>query len=227
MNLTGLVDLFFNSGVAQKYLPDLLRGAWITIYLSVAVVAAGLVFGLALALVRLVAHPVIVWLLRLWVDCFRAVPPLSVVLLLYFGLPSVGIDLSAPWVLWLTLSLILSAFAEEIFWAGISAVGQGQWEASRSTGMTNAQTLRYVVLPQAMRLCIPPLTNRALAISKNTALGTAIGMPELLNEAQTALSFSGNATPLIIAALLYLIIFMPLMAAAGHLEKKMAWGART
>lgn len=87
--------------------------------------------------------------------------------------------------------------------------------------------LRYVVLPQAMRLCIPPLTNRALAISKNTALGTAIGMPELLNEAQTALSFSGNATPLIMAAILYLIIFMPLMALAGGLEKRMAWGTRT
>lgn len=226
MDITGLADLFFNGAVAQKYLPDLLRGAWITVYLSLAIVIAGLVFGLALALVRLMSNKVVVWFLRLFVDCFRAVPPLSVVLLLYFGLPSVGVSLSAPWVLWLTLSLILAAFAEEIFWAGISAVGPGQWEASRSTGMTNAQTLRYVVLQQAMRLCIPPLTNRALAISKNTALGTAIGMPELLNEAQTALSFSGNATPLIMAAILYLIIFMPLMALAGGLEKRMAWGAR-
>ncbi|MGP4692061.1 amino acid ABC transporter permease [Agrobacterium cavarae] len=227
MDINGLVDLFFNGTVARTYLPDLLRGAWITIYLSVAVVLTGLVCGLSMALLRLVSNRLTVWLLRLFVDCFRAVPPLSVVLLLYFGLPSVGINLSASWVLWLTLSLILAAFAEEIFWAGISAVGPGQWEASRSTGMTTAQTLRYVVLPQAMRLCIPPLTNRALAISKNTALGTAIGLPELLNEAQTALSFSGNATPLIIAAVLYLIIFMPLMALASGLEKRMAWGKQS
>ncbi|WP_176084716.1 amino acid ABC transporter permease [Martelella sp. HB161492] len=226
MDLSGLSDLFLNPAVAREYLPDLLRGAWITIYVSVAVIGAGLVFGLALALLRLVSHPVIVWLIRWWVDCFRAVPPLAVVLLLYFGLPSIGIMMSAPWVLWLTLTCILAAFAEEIFWAGISAVGRGQWEAARSTGLTSSQTLRDVVLPQAFRLCVPPLTNRALAISKNTALGTAIGMPELLNEAQTALSFSGNATPLILASLIYLIIFIPLMSLAGYFEKRMSWGAR-
>lgn len=95
MDITGLVDLFFNGKVAQTYLPDLLRGAWITIYLSVAIVSAGLVFGLTLALIRLVSNKVVVWFLRFFVDCFRAVPPLSVVLLLYFGLPSVGIDLSS------------------------------------------------------------------------------------------------------------------------------------
>lgn len=226
MNLSGLFDLFFNLDVALRYLPDLLRGAWVTVSLSALVVTSGLMLGLFLALVRQISPRPVVELIRLWVDCFRAVPPLAVVLLMYFGLPGVGINISAFWVLWLCLTWILSSFAEEIFWAGITTINKGQWEASRSTGMTNGQTLRYVILPQAFKICIPPLTNRAIAITKNTALGTAIGMPELLNEAQTAQSFSGNATPLILAAIAYLIIFMPVMALASKLEKRMIWGTR-
>lgn len=147
-------------------------------------------------------------------------------LLLFFGLPSVGVSISAFWVIWITLTLILSAFAEEIFWAGLEAIPAGQWEAARSTGMTQPQALRDVVLPQAFKICVPQLTNRTIGITKNTALGTAIGMPELLNEAQTALSFSGNATPLLMAAVGYLIIFLPLMAIAGYLERSMTWGKK-
>lgn len=226
MDIARLIDVFLNAAVAERYLPDLLRGAWMTVSLSLIVVVAGLLLGLALALVRRVSPRVVVEILRLWVDCLRAVPPLALILPLYFGLPSLGITLSAFWVLWLTLTCILAAFAEEIFWAGITAIGKGQWEAARSTGLSNGQTLAYVILPQAFKICVPPLTNRAIAITKNTALGTAIGMPELLNEAQTAQSFSGNATPLIMAAVGYLIIFMPVMALAARLEKRMAWGGR-
>jgi polar amino acid transport system permease protein len=226
MDLGRLAEVFLNPVVAERYLPDLIRGAWVTVSLSLIVVVAGLIFGLALALIRRVSPRILVELLRLWVDCLRAVPPLALLLPLYFGLPSIGITLSAFWVLWLTLTCVLAAFAEEIFWAGISAIGTGQWEAARSTGLTNGQTLAYVILPQAFKICVPPLTNRAIAITKNTALGTAIGMPELLNEAQTAQSFSGNATPLILAAVGYLIIFMPVMALAARLEKRMAWGGR-
>lgn len=226
MDIARLIDVFLNATVAERYLPDLLRGAWMTVSLSLIVVVAGLLLGLALALIRRVSPRVVVEILRLWVDCLRAVPPLALILPLYFGLPSLGITLSAFWVLWLTLTCILAAFAEEIFWAGITAIGKGQWEAARSTGLSNGQTLAYVILPQAFKICVPPLTNRAIAITKNTALGTAIGMPELLNEAQTAQSFSGNATPLIMAAVGYLIIFMPVMALVARLEKRMAWGGR-
>jgi polar amino acid transport system permease protein len=225
MDLAGLVDLFFNPEVLRRCWPDLMRGAAVTLGLSAAVVVTGLTVGLALALLRRVLPTPLVWLLRAGVDVWRAVPPLAVLLMLYFGLPSIGLTLSAWWVMWLVLSAILAAFAEEIFWAGISAIGKGQWEAARATGLDARQTLQDVILPQAFKLCLPPLTNRAIAITKNTALGTAIGMPELLNEAQTAQSFSGNATPLVAAALVYLLIFMPLMAAAGQLERRMAWGA--
>ena len=87
-----------------------------------------------------------------FVDIARTMPPLVVVLIVYFGLPNVGLVLPSYAVLWLVLSLLLAAFAEEIFWAGILSVRQGQWEAARSTGLTYTQTLFHVVLPQAVRL---------------------------------------------------------------------------
>jgi polar amino acid transport system permease protein len=154
---------------------------------------------------------------------FRALPPLVLVLLVYFGLPNVGINLPSGAVLWLVLSLVLGAFAEEIFWAGILSVRKGQWEAARSTGLGFAQTLAYVILPQAIRLTVPPLTNRAIAITKNTALGSVIGVPEILNVATTTESFIGNATPLTMGALAYVALFIPVVLFGRWLETRFAW----
>ena len=121
------------------------------------------------------------------------------------------------------LALVLAAFAEEIFWAGILSIPKGQWEAARSTGLSFLETLNYVILPQAIRLTIPPLTNRTIAITKNTALGTVIGVAEILNQATTAQSFSGNATPLMMGAIAYLILFVPVVALGRFLETRFAW----
>jgi polar amino acid transport system permease protein len=118
---------------------------------------------------------------------------------------------------------VLGAFSEEIFWAGILSVRKGQWDAARSTGLGFGQTLLFVVLPQAVRLTLPPLTNRTIAITKNTALGTVIGVGEVINQAQTAVSFSGNATPLMMGAVAYLIIFLPVVLAGALLERRFAW----
>jgi polar amino acid transport system permease protein len=121
------------------------------------------------------------------------------------------------------LSLLLAAFAEEIFWAGILSVRKGQWDAARSTGLTYVQTLVHVILPQAVRLTVPPLTNRTIAITKNTALGTVIGVPEILNQATTAQSFSGSATPLMMGALAYLALFVPVVTVGRWIETRFAW----
>ena len=162
-------------------------------------------------------------LIVVFVDMFRALPPLVIVLLVYFGLPNVGISIPSFAVLWLVLSLVLAAFAEEIFWAGILSVPKGQWEAARSTGFGFLGTLGYIVLPQAVRLTVPPITNRTVAITKNTALGTVIGVPEILNQATTAQSFSGNATPLMMGAIAYIILFIPVVALGRYLETRFAW----
>jgi polar amino acid transport system permease protein len=162
-------------------------------------------------------------LIVIFVDMFRALPPLVIVLIVYFGLPNVGVSIPSFAVLWLVLSLVLASFAEEIFWAGILSVPKGQWEAARSTGLTFLGTLGWIVLPQAVRLTVPPITNRTVAITKNTALGTVIGVPEILNQATTAQSFSGNATPLMMGALAYIILFIPVVALGRFLETRFAW----
>ena len=153
----------------------------------------------------------------------RTLPPLAIVLIVYFGLPSVGIVLSSFAVLWLMLSLLLAAFAEEIFWAGILSVRKGQWEAARSTGLGYGAALFHVVLPQAVRLTVPPLTSRTIVITKNTALGMVIGVPEILNQATTAEAFSLNATPLMMGAIAYLVLFVPVVIAGRWIEARYAW----
>jgi polar amino acid transport system permease protein len=138
-------------------------------------------------------------------------------------LPNLGLTLSGFVVLWLVLSAVLAAFAEEIFWAGVTSIRKGQWDAARSTGLSFTQTLAVVILPQAIRLTIPPLTNRTIAITKNTALGTVIGVPEILNQATTAVSFTGNATPLTMGAIGYLIIFVPVVLIGRGIERRFHW----
>jgi len=217
------LDTFFNAAVMQQYLPDIVRGFFVTCGIAALVVITGLVLGLALAVLRsyriLPLNAVIV----VCVDLLRALPPLVLILILYFGLPNLGLTLSGYVVLWLVLSGVLAAFAEEIFWAGILSVDQGQWSAARSTGLGYLQTLVYVILPQALRLTIAPLTNRTIAITKNTALGMVIGVGELLNQATTAQSFAGNATPLMMATFAYLILFVPVVYAGRWIETRFAW----
>jgi polar amino acid transport system permease protein len=217
------LDTFFDRAVMERYLPAIGKGVVVTIEIAAAVVVTGILLGLALAVVRAFRVRAINVLIVIFVDMFRALPPLVLVLLVYFGLPNVGINLPSFAVLWLVLSLVLAAFAEEIFWAGILSIPKGQWEAARSTGLTFLGTLAYVVLPQAIRLTVPPLTNRTIAITKNTALGTVIGVSEILNQATTAQSFSGNATPLMMGAIAYVILFIPVVVLGRFLETRFAW----
>jgi polar amino acid transport system permease protein len=217
------LDTFFKRELIARYLPDILKGMVVTVEIAVLVVVTGIALGLALALVRSLRWRLVNVPLVAFVDVARALPPLVLVLIVYFGLPNVGVLLPSYAVLWLVLSLLLAAVAEEIFWAGILSVRQGQWEAARSTGLTYAQTLFHVVLPQAVRLTVPPLTNRTIAITKNTALGTVIGVPEILNQATTAQSFSLNATPLMMGAIAYLVLFVPVVIAGRWIEVRFAW----
>ena len=217
------LDTFFKRELIARYLPDILKGMVVTIEIAVLVVVAGISLGLALTVVRSLGSRLFNVLIVVFVDVARALPPLVLILIVYFGLPNVGILLPSYAVLWLVLSLVLAAFAEEIFWAGILSVRKGQWEAARSTGLTYRQALFHVVLPQAVRLTVPPLTNRTIAITKNTALGTVIGVPEILNQATTAESFSFNATPLMMGAIAYLVLFVPVVIAGRYIETRFAW----
>jgi len=218
-----LAETFFNAEVIATYLPALLSGFRVTLELAAAVVTLGILLGLALAMLRAFRFRLLNGLIVAFVDVFRTLPQLVVMVFAYFGLPYAGITISAFAAAVLGLALVLAAFAEEAFWAAITAIPRGQWEAARSTGLSFGQALASVVMPQAVRIAIPLLTNRTIAITKGTALASVISVPEILDKAQSAMSLSANASPLIVGALLYLAIFAPFVVFSRWLERRFGW----
>ena len=222
-NWDRFLDTFFNARVMAKYLPDIAHGMLVTVELAALVIVSGLVSGLALALLRSLGFRPVNLLIVFIVDLFRALPPLVIIVFIYFGLPAVEVSPSGFVSTWLSLAFVLMAFSEEIFWAGITSIDKGQWEAARSTGLSYGQTLISVVLPQALRITIPPLTNRTIAITKGTALGTVVAVSEILGMASSAVSNSYNPSPLTLGAGAYLILFLPVVVFGRWLETRMAW----
>lgn len=217
-------ESFLNARVAAEYWPKILDGLWLTVALALCVIAAGVLAGLGLAVLRAMGVRALNWLIVFVVDLFRAVPPLVIIVLLFFGLPAAGMELSGFASAWLALSLVLMAFAEEIFWGGITTLPKGQWEASRALGLRFGPTFFLVVLPQAVRLVIPPLVNRTIAITKGTALASVVAVPEILGAAQAGVSFSFNPTPLTLGAAAYLLLFLPVVMAGRWVERR--WHVR-
>jgi polar amino acid transport system permease protein len=222
-NWDRFLNSFFNARVAWDYLPKIADGFVLTVVLALCVIATGLAAGLVLAVVRALGVRPLNWLIIFVVDLFRALPPLVIIALLYFGLPAAGLSLSGFTATWLSLSWVLMAFSEEIFWAGIVATPKGQWEAARSTGLSFLKTLGWVVLPQAVRMVIPPLTNRTIAITKGTALGSVVAVSEILGAAQAGVSFSFNPTPLTLGAAAYVVLFVPVVILGRWIETRFAW----
>jgi polar amino acid transport system permease protein len=222
-NWDKFLDSFFNARVAAEYLPKIIDGFWLTILLAACVIATGLFAGLVLAVLRAMGIRPLNWLIIFTVDLFRALPPLVIIVLIFFGLPGLGLEFSGFAAAWIALSLVLMAFAEEIYWAGITSVPKGQWEASRSLGLPFLVTFLLVIMPQAIRLVIPPLTNRTIAITKGTALASVVAVPDILGAAQAGVSFSFNPTPLTLGAAAYLLLFLPVVILGRWVETRFAW----
>ncbi|MFJ3058079.1 amino acid ABC transporter permease [Herbaspirillum sp. NPDC087042] len=214
---------FFNAEIAARYWRDILNGMGVTVLLSLAVIAAGLLLGLLLAVVRATGRRLPVFLVVAFADVMRALPPLIIIIVLFFAFPYIDLAMSSFTATWLALTLVLAAYAEESIWAGIAALPRGQGEAARSTGLSWGQTMRAVILPQALRMAVPALTNRVISITKNTALGSVVALSEILNTAQAASSNAGNPTPLMLGALAYLVIFIPVVLFARWLETRWRW----
>jgi polar amino acid transport system permease protein len=202
-------------------LPDLLRGLVITLEIAGLVIVCGIAGGLILAILRSFNIKPLNFLIVVYVDIFRAIPSLVIIVFIYFALPFMQVTLSSFAAVTLSLSLILSAYGEEIFWAGFTSIAHGQWEAARSTGLNKLQTLQYVIIPQAMRLAIPPLTSRTIAITKGTSLASVVAVQEILNRAMSAQADIANPSPLMLGAILYLVIFTPLVSFSRRLEKSL------
>jgi polar amino acid transport system permease protein len=217
-----IVRYFFDFSLMSAYWPDILRGFLITIEMSILTIVIGIPLGLALAILRLYGVRPLNWLIIFYIDFFRSIPQLVLIVLAYFALPYFGLVLEPFTATVLALAIVLSAFAEEVFWAGINAVHKGQWEAGRSTGLSFSKTLAYIILPQVVRISIPPLTNRAIGISKGTTLGSVVAVPELLNVTSSIQSNVANPTALTVGALLFLVLFLPFVRFTRWLERAYA-----
>jgi polar amino acid transport system permease protein len=213
-----IAQYFFDIPIMEKALPFLLKGLVTTLLIAVLVVVLGLGLGLALACLRSYQKRLPNLLILAFIDIFRSIPELVLLIVVYFALPGFGISMPGFVVVVLVLSLVMAAFTEEIFWSGITSVQRGQWEAGRSTGLNFTQVLFSIVLLQAVQMVIPPLTNKTISITKSTALASVISVSELLNQASSQQALYANPTPLTLAAILYLLIFFPFVIFSRFIE---------
>ncbi len=213
---------FLNVEIMQKVWPLLLRGLGTTLWLCVIVIPLGLIGGLLAALATTSSRAWLRWPSIALVDFFRAIPPLVLLVLLYSGLPFAGIQLTPIQAVAIGFLLNTSSYYGEIYRAGIESVGRGQWEAARSTGLTWTQTLGYIVLPQAVRNVLPDLVSNTIEVVKLTSIASVVSFPELLYSAEMARSLTFNSSPVVLAALMYLVILWPLVRLVSRLERRIA-----
>jgi len=216
----GFVETFFNTDVIVSSFPLLLSGLRVTLSLGAVSIVAGLMLGLFLALVRLYAIRPASIAAKIYIDVFRSIPLLVLLFVVYYGLPFVGIRMSSFMSAATSLTLVSGAYTTEIFRAGIEAISRGQFEASQALGLSYRHMMADVILPQAIRIVIPPLTNNSINVIKDTALASVVAMPDLLKQATQAQLLEANPTPLIVAALMYIALLWPLVLMVGRLEKR-------
>jgi len=219
---------FFDTGVLDQLWPEVVTvGVKNTLVYTFVAFVGGLALAVVLALMKLSPVAPYRWIATAWIEFFRGLPALVVILAFGFAVPiafqwrppggSVGAGV-------LALIIVSSAYMAETLRAGIQAVPKGQFEAARSLGMSAGRTTASIVLPQAFRIVIPPLTNEFVLLIKDTSLlfviGAAIHERELTTFSRDALTQYANSTPLVVAAAAYLIITLPLTQLVARLERK-------
>jgi len=213
-------ETFFNWDVLVSSFPLLLSGLRVTLLLGAFSIVAGLVLGLVIALVRIYALRPASIAAKIYIDIFRSIPILVLLIVIYYALPFVGLRLSPFMSAATALTLVSGAYTAEIFRAGIEAIPKGQFEASQALGLSYRHMMSDIILPQAIRIVIPPLTNNCVNVVKDTALASVVAMPDLLKQATQAQALEANPTPLIVAALIYIAILWPLVVLVGRMEKR-------
>jgi polar amino acid transport system permease protein len=215
-----LIDTFFNTAVLIAAFPALLRGLINTIVLGFLAIGLGIPLGMLVSLVRLYAPWPFRWLAIGYIDICRALPVLIVLILIYYALPFVGIRFSALVSATLAFTMVMSAYSAEVFRSGIESIPRGQFEAAQALGLHFGLTLRKVILPQAIKLVIPPTTSNCVSMFKDTSLASVVALPELLKEANDAQALYANPTSLIGAALIYLAFLWPMVRLVSYIERR-------
>ena len=220
--MEALADQFFNLNIMRQAMPLMLRGLGMTLMLCAVIVPLGLIAGLAVALAATSRWRALRIITACCVDFLRAIPPLVLLIFIYSALPFAGIRLSPFPAVVLALVMNSASYYGEIYRAGIESIGEGQWQAARSTGLNAQQTLAHVIIPQAARNVLPDLASNTLEVMKLTALASVVSFQELLFSADMARSVTYNASPIVLAALFYLLLMWPLVRIVSRLEHRMA-----
>jgi His/Glu/Gln/Arg/opine family amino acid ABC transporter permease subunit len=203
----------------------LMLGAVTTIAITLGSLLIAIVLGLALALVKLMYIRPLNWLINTYIELFRNTPVLVQVFLIYFGLPSVGLNIDPFPAAVIGLGLNGGAVLSEVFRAGLGAIHHGQREAALAVGMTPWDSLRYIILPQTWRITLPPLGNYAIALLKDTAIVSAIAAPEIMFWARNLVTSTFETTFIyILAAMIYFCLSFPLARLVSRFERRQkAW----
>ncbi len=207
---------FFDFAYGLQVLPKIADGLWLNVVCTLVGTVVIAIFGTTLALTRTSASPALAPLRLLaagYVDIFRGVPTLLVIFLIGFGVPALGLqNIPTNVVVLGTAAVVLcySAYVAEVLRSGILSVHPSQKAAARSLGLTGAQTLRYVVLPQGIRRVIPPLMNDFVSLLKDTGLISVLGAVDAIRAAQIEAARTFNYTPYVVAAILFLLLTIPL-----------------
>jgi polar amino acid transport system permease protein len=225
-----ITEAFFDVGVIRELFPDIITVALKnTILYTLCAFAFGMALGLVVALMRLSPVAPYRWLATVYVEFFRGVPALLVLIAFGYGIPvALNTELPGGVVVTITvaLGLVAAAYLAETFRAGIQAVPRGQMEAARSLGMSHPRAMASIVIPQAFRIILPPLTNELIVLTKDSSLvyllGLTPGARELAKYGRDALNTHVSMTPILIAGLAYLIITVPLGYLVRRLEAQQA-----
>lgn len=224
--VSDFLEAFFSWDILSEAWPILLDGLGQTLLLSAIVIPLGVAGGLTLAILSTAKSRWVRWPLIAYVDVFRALPPLVLLVFVYAGLPFAGLEVSAISAVAIGFFLNTGAYYGEIFRAGLESVPAGQREAARALGLGRAQIMGLIVLPQAVRNVLPDLVSNTLEVVKLTSIASVVAMPELLFQARQAQSVTYNATPIMAAAVAYFILLWPLVRLLSRLENKQLAGRR-
>lgn len=216
-----LAHQYFDYQTMLHALPILWKGLKMTLLICAAVIPLGLLGGLVVAFGRQTRLTVVRITVIAFIDLFRALPPLFLLILLYAGLPFIGVRLSPFACVCVAFLLNTSAYYGEVYRAGLESVGRGQREAARSTGLTYMQTMLFVVLPQAIRNVLPDLVSNTVEVVKLTSLASVVALPELLYSADMARAATLNSSPIVLAAAIYLAILWPIIRLSSRLEHRL------
>lgn len=228
-----LVEKAFNPEIIANQFPGVLTVALKnTLIYTVLGFIVGLAGGILLALMKISSIAPYRWLATLYIELFRGLPALLVFLAFGYGIPlAFGLRMSNYVTVMLALGMVSAAYIGEVLRAGLEAVPKGQYEAARSLGMGHSRAMVTVIIPQAFRIVLPPLTNEIILLTKDSSLVYLLGMSvsqyELTKFGREGISASGaGLTPLVVAGVCYLLITVPLGMLARHFEKRAAARSR-